>query len=289
MVLTKHKKKTVNQTKGLYGQLAESLSKNSGYIIDSNEAMKIHFVSTLEIIESRAKKLGNLIINGAELVIGAAGIATEMGLLLIMRGLEEASFGFLNFEKQINASLDRISKVADIAFTYDNRLNDKYFGETRNLFEVVDQQAISTVALDETRKKSNSILNSYLFTGKENVNVSFAGYYPETPAHLKKDKNKYTPYSFPDLPTGPINNIARDVSDISSNIKSLNDVNKAIMEINAATYHNNVANQFNGNIEIVAYGVDEEGQKSIGKATEDAIRKVFLNDYQNTQAMGVYA
>ena len=61
------------------------------------------------------------------------------------------------------------------------------------------------------------------------------------------------------------------------------------MEINEATYHNNVANQFNGNISITIYGVDEEGQKAIGKATEDAIRKVFLNDYQNTQAMGVYA
>lgn len=87
----------------------------------------------------------------------------------------------------------------------------------------------------------------------------------------------------------PLNSIARDVSDISKSINNLNDLNKAITEINEATYHNNVANQFNGNIEIVAYGVDEEGQKAIGKSTEDAIRKVFLNDYQNTQAMGVYA
>ena len=100
------------------------------------------------------------------------------------------------------------------------------------------------------------------------------------------EKPSYEPIS---LPKNDISGIARDVSDISKSINNLNDLNKAIMEINEATYHNNVANQFNGNIEIVAYGVDEEGQKAIGKSTEEAIRRVFLNDYQNMQAMGVYA
>lgn len=105
---------------------------------------------------------------------------------------------------------------------------------------------------------------------------------------IAKNSSKNDSYGTP-IKTSGITSIASDVSDISKSINNLNDLNKAIMEINEATYHNNVANQFNGNIEIVAYGVDEEGQKAIGKATEDAIRKVFLNDYQNTQAMGVYA
>ena len=48
-------------------------------------------------------------------------------------------------------------------------------------------------------------------------------------------------------------------------------------------------NQFTGNIQVISYGTGEEEQKVIGKVTEDALRKVIFNDYQNTQAMGVYA
>ncbi len=111
-------------------------------------------------------------------------------------------------------------------------------------------------------------------------------------AEIAKSSDKKDEESGAPITTSGYNslgNIARDVSDISKSINNLNDLNKAIMEINEATYHNNVANQFNGNIIMTNYGVDEEGQKAIGKATEDTIRKVFLNDYQNTQAMGAYA
>lgn len=106
-------------------------------------------------------------------------------------------------------------------------------------------------------------------------------------SNKKEDKDKGLPINIDGYKS--LDGIARDVSDISKGISNLNDINKAIMEINEATYHNNVINQFTGNIQVISYGTGEEEQKAIGKVTENAVRKVIFNDYQNTQAMGVYA
>ncbi len=282
----KEQQKGIKDTIGYYEAFAKAVSEYTGYVISENEAMKISFTSNFEMLESLFKKTGNVIWNVAEGIVGSVMYLIEGSIVFILRLLEEASIGFLDFSKEIEIHLGNMEYLTDKVFTYENVTNDKYFGVSiLDLPQTITDQAIDRVVLDGMKRDPNSLLNSPIFTGKT---VS-GGYYPQLPGVVSllpsSEKPNYKPIS---LPKNDISGIARDVSDISKSINNLNELNKAIMEINEATYHNNVANQFNGNIEIIAYGVDEEGQKAIGKSTEEAIRRVFLNDYQNMQAIGVY-
>lgn len=304
----KAQEKGINNTAGAYARFAEQVSVYTGIIIDENQAMKIQFVSSFEIFESLFKKTINILNEAGDYFFDMIDYAATWLISRVVNTINEIAVAIDSFTNGVTNLSSTTSNWASYwseqesikwndMSTYENTLNDKYFGvPIWELPNTITEEAINKVILDDLKKDPNSLFNSYLFTGKENINVPFAGYYPETPEYLKKDKNKYKsasfldlPTTFPDLPTTPINNIAKDVSDISSSVKSLNDVNKAIMEINEATYHNNIANQFTGNIQVISYGTGEEEQKAIGKVTEDAVRKVIFNDYQNTQAMGVYA
>lgn len=264
--------KGINDTTGAYSQFAQQVSLYTRQIISENEAMKIQFVASFEMLESLFKKTINVFIEIGDYFFDAIDYAATWLISRVVNSINEIAIGIDKFTKgatnlsattsqwAVKWSEQEAIKWNDMN-TYENRLGDDFFGvPIWNLSETITQQTIENVT-----------------SAKETSDI------------LKKEKNSDEPLNIPDLPTTPINNIAKDVSDISSSVKSLNDVNKAIMEINEATYHNNVANQFNGNIQVVAYGTGEEEQKAIGKVTEDAVRRVFLNDYQNTQAMGVYA
>ena len=264
--------KGINDTAGAYSNFAEQVSHYTGQIISENEAMKIQFVASFEMMESLTKKTGNALIEVADFTVDTIEWIFSSLVSHAVSSINEIAKGIDSFTKGATSLSATTSQWAvkwsekaatdwNDMNTYENRLGDDFFGvPIWDLSETITQQAIENVT-----------------STKETSGIS------------KKEKNNYKPLNLPSLPTAPINNIAKDVSDISSSVKSLNDVNKAIMEINEATYHNNVANQFNGNIQVIAYGTGEEEQKAIGKVTEDAVRRVFLNDYQNTQAMGVYA
>ena len=159
--------------------------------------------------------------------------------------------------KWVDGITESISKTGQWMFTFENVAGDDYFGSKNILKDIVTDKVEEYINIKDTKKDT---------------------------IELDKDNSL-------DIPRKPykLDGIARDVSDISKGISNLNDINKAIMEINEATYHNNIANQFTGNIQVISYGTGEEEQKAIGKVTEDAVRKVIFNDYQNTQAMGVYA
>ena len=276
----KEQQKGINETAGAYANFAQAVSEYSGVVISENEAMKIDFLRWAEIIESVFKKTGNLIIEAADVFIDTIdwlfsafinGIMQTVNV--VAKGIDKLTAGLTNFSSTTQKWADSWEEQTAVAWndmnTYENRANDKFFGAS--LFELpglITEQAIEKVT---NEKKEKEKLLDDIWGDKNNNN---------------NNSNKKAPISLPN-PTD-ISGIARDVSDISTGIKNLNDLNKSIMEINEATYHNNVANQFNGNIEIVAYGVDEEGQKAIGRHTEEAIRRVFLNDFQNTQAMGSY-
>ena len=294
----KEQQKGINNTTSAYADFAKQVSTYTGYVISENEAMKISFTSNFEMLESLFKKTGNVLIETVDFtldtidwLVSETTKAIMIALNEIAKAIDGISMGLTNLSSETEEWANYWGEKAAIDWnnmnTYENRLNDKYFGvPIWDLSQTITDQAIDRVVLDSMKRDPNSLLNSTIFTGKT---VS-GGYYPQLPGVVSllpsSEKSSYEPIS---LPKNDISGIARDVSDISKSINNLNDLNKAIMEINEATYHNNVANQFNGNIEIVAYGVDEEGQKAIGKSTEEAIRRVFLNDYQNMQAMGVYA
>lgn len=264
--------KGINDTTGSYSKFAEQVSIYTGQIISENEAMKIQFVASFEMLESLFKKTINVFIEIGDYFFDAIDYSATWVVSRVVNSINEIAIeidkftkGLTNFSAATGNWASYWSEQEAIKWndmnTYENRLGDDFFGvPIWDLSETITQQAIENVT-----------------SAKETSGIS------------KKEKNSYKPLNLPSVSTTPINNIAKDVSDISSSVKSLNDVNKAIMEINEATYHNNIANQFNGNIQVVAYGRGEEEQKVIGKVTEDAVRKVIFNDYQNTQAMGVYA
>lgn len=289
----KAQQKGINDTTSAYANFAQQVSAYTGYVISENEAMKIQFVASFEMTETLFKKTGNVVWQITKSIIGGIVYLVEGAIVFILKLLEELSFGLFNFSNEIKTHSGNMQYLSNKIFSYENVTNDKYFGLTGSeLSETITEQATSTVIKDKMKSNPNSLMNSYLFTGNKNTTSTKAGFYPQNLGSLENPKFATSTIQIPKLPTSPsasLGNIDRNVSDISKNVSNLNDVNKAIMEINEATYHNNVANQFNGNIQIVGYGAGEEEQKAIGKATEDAIRKVFLNDYANTQAMGVYA
>lgn len=264
--------KGINDTTGSYSKFAEQVSIYTGQIISENEAMKIQFVASFEMLESLFKKTINVFIEIGDYFFDAIDYSATWLVSRVVNSINEIAIeidkftkGLTNFSATTGNWASYWSEQEAIKWndmnTYENRLGDDFFGvPIWDLSETITQQAIENVT-----------------SAKETSGIS------------KKEKNSYKPLNLPSVSTTPINNIAKDVSDISSSVKSLNDVNKAIMEINEATYHNNIANQFTGNIQVISYGTGEEEQKAIGKVTEDAVRKVIFNDYQNTQAMGVYA
>lgn len=302
----KAQQKGINDTTSAYANFAQQISAYTGYVINENEMMKIQFVASFQILESLSKKTLNLLVELVDAFIDTIEYSVDFSISKVVGAINEIAKAIDSFTGGITNLSATTSKWASdwaeqeaISWndmnTYENRFNDDFFGVTNplNLMETITEQTTSKVITDKMKSNPNSLMNSYLFTGNKNTSSTKAGFYPQNLGSLETPKFPTSTIQMPKLPTSPsasrLGNIDRNVSDISKNVSNLNDVNKAIMEINEATYHNNVANQFNGNIQIVAYGAGEEEQKAIGKATEDAIRKVFLNDYANTQAMGVYA
>lgn len=253
----------------MYSELSKALSKYSGETINELDAMKISFAMYFEVIKTVVLKAGNLVLNGAKVIIGTI-ITIVAGARTLITGIaretaetiDKITGGITNLSeyanKNHNKAVKDFSNLGAWTFSgYKNYTGDDYFG-SKNLLEDIKKDKV-----------------------EEYITIR----------DIKKDTIKLDNDNSLDIPKTPykLDGIARDVSDISKGISNLNDINKAIMEINEATYHNNIANQFNGNIQVVAYGRGEEEQKVIGKVTEDAVRKVIFNDYQNTQAMGVYA
>lgn len=265
--------KAVNNTISMYGYLAEQVSIYTGQTISKQEAMKISFLSSFEFLESVTKKTFNALIEAGDFTIDTVAWTVDETVSNIVgdinqvaKAIDSLTGGLTNLSattsKWANTWSEKAANSWNEMNTYENRFNDKYFGVSLNkLPTIITEQAIQKVITDK------------------NTNIN--------------NISNYKPTTFKPIDLGGIgkgvNNIAKDVSNISKGIDNLNGISKSIQEINEATYHNNVANQFNGNIEIVAYGVDEEGQKAIGKQTEEAIRRVFYQDYQNMQAVGVYS
>lgn len=287
----KAQQKGIKDTIGYYEAFAKAVSEYTGHVVSENDAMKISFLANFEIIESLFKKTLNLFAEAVDATIDGIVWVVVEGVRLVVQGVHEIALaidgltnGITNLTSTTSGWLDKWNEKSAMAWnemsTYENRLDDKYFGvSVFDLPQVITDQAINKVEFDKYKKDPNSLLNTVIRNVQENSKY---------PSANTLENSKYPIYEPISIPTNDISGIARDVSDISKGISNLNDLQKTIMEINEATYHNNVANQFNGNIEIVAYGVDEEGQKAIGKQTEEAIRRVFLNDFQNTQAMGSY-
>lgn len=252
----------------MYSELSKSLSKYSGETINELDAMKISFAVFFEYIESSVQRGINYFIQVCKLGLGAIAIVAEVtvgtitkGIDLIAERIDKITGGMTDLSKTtgkwVDGITESISKTGQWMFTFENVAGDDYFGSKNILKDIVTDKVEEYINIKDTKKDT---------------------------IELDKDNSL-------DIPRKPykLDGIARDVSDISKGISNLNDINKAIMEINGATYHNNVINQFTGNIQVISYGTGEEEQKAIGKVTEDAVRKVIFNDYQNTQAMGVYA
>ncbi len=253
----------------MYSELSKALSKYSGETINELDAMKISFAMYFEVIKTVVLKAGNVVLNGAKVIIGTI-ITIVAGARALITGIaretaetiDKITGGITNLSeyanKNHNKAVKDFSKLGAWTFSgYKNYTGDDYFG-SKNLLEDIKKDKV-----------------------EEYITIR----------DIKKDTIKLDNDNSLDIPKTPykLDGIARDVSDISKGISNLNDINKAIMEINEATYHNNVINQFTGNIQVISYGTGEEEQKAIGKVTENAVRKVIFNDYQNTQAMGVYA
>lgn len=253
----------------MYSELSKALSKYSGETINELDAMKISFAIYFEFIETVVLKTGNAVANGAKVIIGIF-LTIVAGARAVITGIaretaetiDKITGGLTNLSEYANQrhnkAVNDVSKIGAWTFSgYKNYTGDDYFG-SKNLLEDIKKDKV-----------------------EEYITIR----------DIKKDTIKLDKDNSLDIPRKPykLDGIARDVSDISKGISNLNDINKTIMEINEATYHNNVNNQFTGNIQVISYGTGEEEQKAIGKVTEDAVRKVIFNDYQNTQAMGVYA
>lgn len=252
----------------MYSELSKALSKYSGETINELDAMKISFAVFFEYIESSVQRGINYFIQVCKLGLGAIAIVAEVtvsnitkGIDLIAERIDKITGGMTDLSKTtgkwVDGITESISKTEQWMFTFENVAGDDYFGSKNILKDIVTDKVEEYINIKDTKKDT---------------------------IELDKDNSL-------DIPRKPykLDGIARDVSDISKGISNLNDINKAIMEINEATYHNNIANQFTGNIQVISYATGEEEQKAIGKVTEDAVRKVIFNDYQNTQAMGVYA
>ena len=253
----------------MYSELSKALSNYSGETINELDVMKISFAIYFEFIETVVLKTGNAVANGAKVIIGIF-LTIVAGARAVITGIaretaetiDKITGGLTNLSEYANQrhnkAVNDVSKIGAWTFSgYKNYTGDDYFG-SKNLLEDIKKDKV-----------------------EEYITIR----------DIKKDTIKLDKDNSLDIPRKPykLDGIARDVSDISKGISNLNDINKTIMEINEATYHNNVNNQFTGNIQVISYGTGEEEQKAIGKVTEDAVRKVIFNDYQNTQAMGVYA
>ena len=280
----------------MYENLAKSLSSYTGLVFTELDAMKISFSVFFEFIESVIQKAINGIAYFVKATVLEFVLILEIGVGVIMfvidkiaGAIDKITGGLTNLsdytEKGVDGIANAISKTGKWMFTFDNISGDDYFDSKNLVKDIWDDKIKEYQGSSAYSNIYDPIVAYEYFKKNDTSNLENKGIGPEKPYWLN------TNITFPDSSSisSNVSSIAKDISDISKSINNLNDLNKAIMEINEATYHNNVANQFNGSISITNYGVDEEGQKAIGKATEEAIRKVFLNDYQNTQAMGVYA
>lgn len=262
--------KVVEQTMGMYDRLAQQIEETTGLATSKTDAMKIDFLAATELFESLVKKTGNVTLELIDfgldaittLVMGTInGIAQAVNSLAGM--IDNFTNGLTDLQSRTSGFATSMQRKYDATYeglmTYENRFNDKFFGLTgKELYNTITQQAIDKVLGDKQKATQQ---------GTE------TGYKTPTTSNIANN----------------VSNIASNVSNISRGIDNLNGINKSIQEINEANYLNNVANQFNGNIQIVAYGADENAQKSIAEQTEQAVRNVFLNGFKNRTAAGSYA
>ena len=280
----------------MYENLAKGLSNYTGLVFTELDAMKISFSVFFEFIESGVQRGINYFVYTCKVGIGVLALIGEAAVNMlastvnkIAEGIDFITGGSTKLSDTTGKWVDGMSKAISSTmgwiFRFDNVAGDDYYGSDNILKDIWDDKIKDYQSSSAYNNIYDPTVAYEYFKKNDTSNSENRSIGPQKPYWLN------TNITFPDSDSisSNVSSIARDVSDISKSINNLNDLNKAIMEINEATYHNNVANQFNGNISITTYGVDEEGQKAIGKATEEAIRKVFLNDYQNTQAMGVYA
>ena len=280
----------------MYENLAKGLSNYTGLVFTELDAMKISFSVFFEFIESVIQKAINYFVYACKVAVGSLALIFEGVVEIVVRSIDKVAEG-IDFitggstklsdttGKWVDGMSKAMSSTIEWISTFDNISGDDYFDSKNLVKDIWDDKIKEYQGSSAYSNIYDPIVAYEYFKKNDTSNLENKGIGPQKPYWLN------TNITFPDSSSisSNVSSIAKDISDISKSINNLNDLNKAIMEINEATYHNNVANQFNGNISITTYGVDEEGQKAIGKATEDAIRKVFLNDYQNTQAMGVYA
>ena len=252
----------------------KAIKEITGETVTTLQSVQIFTQGYMIFLTTIFKKTGNVIFNLADILVGAVAITVGVVMQVVLTGVQKVAGVIDNIGEKFGKNWNLSGAVQeDIKFwedfnqkfntrmkEYDNYFSDDYFGKS-----------LKDVATESLKDATKDVLGNY--NDFEEILKKTDDGLGDTTTELK------------DLSDG-LGNVS---SATNSTSKNLDDFNKVVMEYREATYHNNVANQFNGNISITTYGVDEEGQKAIGKATEEAIRKVFLNDYQNTQAMGVYA
>ena len=249
------------------------------------EAIKISVGATVEMGITLVKKAGNAIFNIADIVIGGLGIMLSTfieyalkGVAFLAKQLEKVA-GWFGAEWDLSSGIEDTAKdfeemketLHKRLVTEDNYFNDKYFG-TNNLKGLWTEimQDVGTKVLDKKILDTNNNNNNNNSNNNNNNTIE----------NIDNITNSLSRLG---------DTAGRTSQAIEPTSRVLNDFNKTITEYNEAIYHNNVANQFTGNIEIVAYGTDEEGQKAIGKQTEEAIRRVFNNAIADRTAVSTYA
>ena len=250
----------------------------TGEQVNSMQALQIYVKAVTTFTTTIAKKTGNVLLNLADILVGFVAITIGGFVQITLEGLAKVT-------KKIDALAGKLGKNLNLTGVIEKDIN---FIENQNKEFNRRMKEYDNYFKDDYLGKNGTELVQDIYKDATSEVLSIT----DTQELIKENDTKKA--------TDNINNTSKAIKDLGNSIsglsgaseptsKNLNDFNKVVMEYREATYHNNVANQFNGNIQIVAYGAGEEEQKAIGKATEDAIRKVFLNDYANTQAMGVYA
>lgn len=267
------------KSENIFGTIQQYIKNTTSISVDQGEAMKIFLLMTIDVIESMVKKTGNSILNFFDCIIQSLRITVLTSQTFIMTIINNIAKGidwligkldFLNIFEGVSLSKGTTNKLNELSgFTQDainriyskeNYLNDKYFG--KNLFSEEFMKSNTQNALSKVLQDRGTSSSKY-----NNINA-FEGL---------------------DTTNDILNNINSGIGNIDKGISNLNDYNKSIKEIQEALYTRNITNQFNGTIQVISYGTDEEAQKQIAESTEQAIRRVIMNDYNDTIAIGAYA
>lgn len=267
------------KSEGVFGTIQQYIKNTTAISVDQGEAMKIFLLMTIDLIESAVKKTGNSILNFFDGIMQAFRITmltAQTGIMTIINNIAKgidwliSKLDFLNVFEGISLSEGTTNKLNELSGltkdainrfnTKENYLNDKYFGKnllSEEFMKSSTQNALGKI-LQDRGTSSSKYNNIGAFEGLNTTN-------------------------------NLLNNINSGIGSIDKGISNLNDYNKSIKEIQEALYTRNVTNQFNGTIQVVSYGTDEEAQKQIAESTEQAVRRVIMNDYNDTIAIGSYA